>query len=240
MPSVNLELLKVTARLLKPVLNELVFVGGCTTGLLITDQGAAEVRSTFDVDAIAEITSYAGYATFGEQLRSLGFSEDGSEGAPICRWRHGEIKLDLMPLDEEILGFSNRWYQEAMASATEYHLAEELTIRVVSPVYFCATKLEAFKGRGGGDYLSSHDLEDLITVVDGRPELYQELKSAPEGVRSYIASAFNSFLESVEFKGALPGHLLPDPASQGRLGIMVERLTQISRLGDTGERRSDS
>jgi predicted nucleotidyltransferase len=230
MPNANLELLKVTARLLQPVLNELVFVGGCTTGLLITDPGAAEVRSTLDVDAIAEITSYANYATFGEQLRSLGFSEDGSEGAPLCRWRHGEIKLDLMPLDEKILGFSNRWYEEAMGSATEQHIADALTIRVVSPVYFCATKLEAFKGRGGGDYLSSHDLEDLITVVDGRPELYQELKAAPLDVRSYIANAFKTFLKSNAFKTALPGHLLPDPASQARLGIMVERLTQISQL----------
>ena len=48
----NLELLKVAAKLLRPVLNELVFVGGCATGLLVSDEAAAEVRPTFDVDAI--------------------------------------------------------------------------------------------------------------------------------------------------------------------------------------------
>jgi hypothetical protein len=101
----NLELLKVAAMLLRPVLDELVFVGGCATGLLVSDEAAPEVRPTFDVDAIAEITSYVEYTTFGERLHRLGFTEDASEGAPICRWQHGQIKLDLMPLDEKILGF---------------------------------------------------------------------------------------------------------------------------------------
>jgi hypothetical protein len=52
----NLGLLRDAAGLLKPLLGELVFVGGCTTALFITDTGAAEVRPTYDVDAIAEIT----------------------------------------------------------------------------------------------------------------------------------------------------------------------------------------
>jgi len=185
----NLELLKVAAKLLRPVLDELVFVGGCATGLLVSDEAAAEVRPTFDVDAIAEITSYVGYTTFGERLHKLGFTEDASEGAPICRWQHGQIKLDLMPLDEKILGFSNRWYKAAMDTANEFEIERDIRIRVVTAPYFCATKLEAFKGRGKGDYLASHDLEDLITVVDGRPELLDELRSAPEDVRSCIADA---------------------------------------------------
>jgi hypothetical protein len=65
----NLELLVEAARLLKPLLGELVFVGGSTTALLITDKAAAEVRPACDVDAIAEISSYAAYADFSERLR---------------------------------------------------------------------------------------------------------------------------------------------------------------------------
>jgi len=183
MANQNLELLKIAARLLRPLLDELVFVGGCTTGLLITDEAAGDVRPTFDVDAIAEITSYAEYTVFSERLRKLGFSEDSSKGAPICRWRKGQTKLDVMPLDENILGFSNRWYRSAMDYAQEHEMEKDLRIRVVTAAYFCATKLEAFKGRGKGDYLSSHDLEDLIGVVDGRSELLDELRAAPEDVR---------------------------------------------------------
>src|SRR6202008_191351 len=103
----NLELLVEAARPLQPLLGGLGFVRGRTTALLITDKAAAEVRPTYDVDAIAEISSYAAYADFSERLRRCGFSEDVSEGAPICRWRLKKTILDVMPLDEMILGLSN-------------------------------------------------------------------------------------------------------------------------------------
>lgn len=230
MANQNLELLIVAAKLLRPVLDDLVFVGGCATGLLVTDEGAAEVRPTFDVDAIAEITSYVEYTTFGERLRKLGFTEDASEGAPICRWQSGQLKLDLMPLDERILGFSNHWYKPAMDTATELEIAPGLRVRVVTAPYFCATKLEAFRGRGKGDYMASHDLEDLITVVDGRSGLLDELRAASGDVRSDVADAIGTMLKDSQFIDALPGYLLPDEASQGRTTMLLERLQQISTL----------
>jgi hypothetical protein len=55
---------------------------------LATDEGASAPRITIDVDAIAEIISYAEYAKFGDRLRVLGFTEGASEGAPLCRWVH--------------------------------------------------------------------------------------------------------------------------------------------------------
>ena len=227
----NLRLLTEAAKLLIPVLDELVFVGGCTTGLFISDEGAADVRITIDVDAITGITSYANYVVFSERLRNLGFTEDTSEGAPLCRWQNGAIRLDVMPLDEAILGFSNRWYKAALESAQEYQLEQSIRIRVVTPTYFCATKIEAFKGRGKGDYLSSHDLEDLVAVVDGRPELVTELRSAPGEVRMHIAEFVGQLLKTDSFIDALPGYLLPDQASQSRITIVLERLKEISSLG---------
>jgi hypothetical protein len=92
---------------------------GFTTGLLITDESAAEVRPTIDVDVIAEITTYTGYAAFSERLRALGFREDSGKGAPLCCWLIDAIKLDVMALEEEILGFTNRWYRAAMEAAQE-------------------------------------------------------------------------------------------------------------------------
>ena len=80
----NLEQLITAARLLRPLMGELVFVGGTVTGLLITDAAAANPRPTLDVDAIAEITSYAVYAAFGDRLRALGFREDTCEAARRC------------------------------------------------------------------------------------------------------------------------------------------------------------
>jgi len=171
MANPNFQLLVDAAKLLKPILGELVFVGGCTTALLITDRAAADVRPTYDVDAIAEITSYVGYAEFSGRLKALGFREDMQEGAPLCRWCQQTTTLDVMPLDGKILGFKNRWYGPAMETAEERELEPDLKILMVSPVYFCASKLEAFGDRGKNDYLGSRDLEDLIAVVDGRAEL---------------------------------------------------------------------
>lgn len=69
-----------------------------------------------------------------------------------------ETILDVMPLDAKILGFSNVWYKPALDSAVVHELEPDLRVRVVTAVYFCATKLEAFAGRGKNDYQSSHDL----------------------------------------------------------------------------------
>ena len=226
----NLELLAEAARLLKPLLGELVFVGGTTTALLITDKAAAEVRPTYDVDAIAEITSYAAYADFSERLRGCGFKEDTSKGAPICRWRQKKTILDVMPLDANILGFSNLWYKPALESSVEHELEPDLRVRVVTAVYFCATKLEAFAGRGKNDYQSSHDLEDLMAVVDGRAELVEEIRDGVGNVRAYIAAEIRKLLAVREFLDALPGYVLPDPASQARVSILLERLKKIAAL----------
>jgi hypothetical protein len=105
MANPNLQLLTDAAKLLEPILGELVFVGGCATALLITDTAAADVRPTFDVDVIAEITSYAGYTEFSERLRKLGFQEDASEGAPLCRWRQKRLRSMSCRLTERFSGF---------------------------------------------------------------------------------------------------------------------------------------
>jgi hypothetical protein len=227
MPNSNIELLKEVARHLGPLLSEVVFVGGCTTGLFITDAAAAEVRPTFDVDVIAEITSYADYATFSERLRALGFREDTSKGAPLCRWLIDGMKLDVMPIEEKILGFTNRWYRAAMDTAQQIELEPALRIRVVTAPYFVATKLEAFRGRGHGDYTSSHDLEDLLAVVDGRGEIVAEIAGAGT-LKSHIATEFQTLLDTRAFIDALPGYLLPDAGSQSRLSILLTRLKAIS------------
>jgi hypothetical protein len=85
------------------------------------------------VDAIAEISSYAAYADFSERLRKCGFTEDAGEGAPICRWRQKKTILDVMPLDEKILGFSNRWYKPALDSAITELGIELACLRVECP-----------------------------------------------------------------------------------------------------------
>ena len=224
----NRELLEAAVRLLHPLLDDLVFLGGCTTGLFLTDPAAAGLRPTKDVDAITEVASYGEYATvLSERLRTLGLTEDTSEGAPLCRWRHGTQIIDVMATTVDVLGFANRWYKPALASSQWMRIAD-LQVRVIAPIYFLATKLEAFRARGGGDVSGSHDLEDVVTVIDGRPEIVGEVHAAPADVRTYLGSEFQQLLNARAFVDALPGFLLPDAANQARISMLLDRLAAVA------------
>jgi hypothetical protein len=228
MPTANFDLLVEVAGHLRPLLKEIVFLGGCTTELFITDPAAAEVRPTTDVDVVVEITSQVEYWDFSERLRGLGFSEDIREGAPRCRWLIDEKQLDVMPIDENILGYSNPWYAAAIESAQEQSIAADLQIRVISAPYFIATKMVAFRGRGKEDYRMSHDLEDIVTIIDGRASIVDEIKAQEDSVRTYIAREMSSLFGSPAFREALPGYVQPDPGSQARVNIIEERIRQIA------------
>lgn len=230
MSSPNFELLEDAAAKLVPLLPEIVFVGGCATELLITDSGAAAVRRTYDVDVIAEIASYAEYAIFSERLRGLGFQEDSREGAPLCRWQHSGLVLDVMPLDANILGFSNRWYGDALRTSVEVLLPSGLTIRTITAPYFLGTKIEAFRGRGRGDYFASHDLEDFVAVIDGRTSILQEVQEAAPELRTFVGAAVQTLLTASRFLDALPGYLSPDSANQARIGQLSRILNELSKL----------
>lgn len=209
----NRALFQSVVHLFAPVLDELVFVGGCTTGLFITDPAAHGIRPTGDVDAIVDVTSYAEYTALAERFRTLGLREDTTPGAPLCRWRDGQLIVDIMPTDATVLSFSNRWYPTAIDTAETFHTAGH-DVRVVTPALFIATKLEAFHGRGGNDVVASHDLEDIIAVVDGRPEIVDD--GAGADVRGYIGTEIRALLDDPNFIEALGGFLLPDAASHGR------------------------
>jgi hypothetical protein len=198
------------------------------TEILVTDPGAPEPRVTLDIDAVVEVTTRREYYGFADKLHAAGFSEDRSEGAPLCRWLVDGAKVDLMPPDEAVLGFSNRWYSVALANASVICLPHGTQVRVVTAPYFVATKLEAFAGRGRNDFTASHDIEDFIAVVDGRPELLQEIRSAPDDVRRYVSEQIRSYLDTSTFLDAIPGHLPPDDASQRRAPLLIQRLTALA------------
>lgn len=168
----SVALLELAADALGELVDQVVFVGGATVGLWITDPAAPEPRPTKDVDVIVEATSRWRFAAFEQRLRQRGFSEDRESGT-ICRWLHrdSELVLDAMPTDASILGFANRWQREAIPHALARELPSGARIAAVSPPFLLATKLEAFAGRGRGDYVGSRDFADVVTLLDGRATL---------------------------------------------------------------------
>ena len=226
----NAQMLAAAVEKLVPLLDRIVFVGGCATGLLITDPGASPVRPTLDVDAIIDLASYAQFADLENRLQDLGFQPSHAEGAPICRWTHQDLVLDLMPTDSSILGFSNRWYHMALQNSETTRIGTH-KIRLITAPYFLATKLEALHGRGQHDYRLSRDLEDIVTVIDGRPEIVNEVQETEDRLRQYLSDELSTLLADRNFMEALPGHLLPDAASQQRLRIVLHRIEQIAQKG---------
>ena len=146
------------------------------------------------------------------------------------------MKLDVMPIDENILGFSNRWYKRALREARTVSF-EGLDLRVVTPSYFLATKLEAFKGRGKRDFYASKDLEDIVTVIDGRRTVVDEVGASDSDVRRYIGEEIRKLLSNREFMNALPGYVLGDEVSQARIPIIVDGMKSLSQFG-AGRRRA--
>jgi predicted nucleotidyltransferase len=226
----NLAMIRHVAARLGHLRERVVFLGGAATALLITDDAVPDVRVTVDVDVIVEIASRGDYYRLAESLRAAGFSEDSREGAPVCRWLVEGIAVDVMPTDAEILGFSNQWYQQALENSVVRQISEDMAIRLVTAPYFLATKIDAFHNRGAEDYIASHDMEDIITLLDGRPEIVDEVNNAPEDVKEFLSRKFGEFQKNRSFLDALPGHLLPDSASQQRVPILMDRIKAVSKL----------
>jgi len=223
----NLELLVLAVEKLGPLADEMVFLGGCATGLLISDPAASPIRMTRDVDVIVQVVSRAEYYQLSEKLREQGFKEDKSDDAPICRWLIDNIILDVMPLDETILGFGNAWYAPAADRADKIKLPNGKTIRMVSAPYFLVTKLEAFDGRGGGDYLLSHDIEDIVAVLDGRPEIIEEVKNAEAELRKELSTRFEDLINQRRFVESVSGHMPTDETSQARTKIIMKTIKKL-------------
>jgi len=229
--AIHIEMIKHVAERLGPLRSEVVFLGGSATGFHITDKAAPAIRATKDVDIIVEAASIVEYHKLEKMLMQLGFFQKIQEDDPICRWYINDIIVDVMPTDENILGFSNRWYLPAIKSAVTIELEPNLEVKIVTAPYFLGTKLDAFFGRGRGDYLASHDMEDIINFINGRAEVIEDIKNSELGLKDFIVKSLQEFLEDEFFLEALPGHLLPDQASQGRRSIILGRINQVVALG---------
>lgn len=218
------------AQALGPLRERLVLVGGCATGLLLTDPAAAPARVTYDVDLLAEVAALVDYHQLEKEFSRLGFTRDMAADAPICRWRLRELEVDLMPTESSILGFSNRWYPLAVETAQQLALPSGITIRLISAPAFMATKLVAFADRGNRDFLASHDLEDIINLIDGRAELIDEVAQSPIELRTWLGAQCRMLLETPAFHDGLQGLIVPDALHGAQVAKVTRRLVELAGL----------
>jgi nucleotidyltransferase AbiEii toxin of type IV toxin-antitoxin system len=225
----NLKMLEMAAGHLGSLLEEVVFLGGATVELWISDPAAPEFRPTVDVDVVVEIVTKPDYYRFQDRVLECGFIHDVESGV-ICRFEHPATKLilDVMPTETAILGFENRWQGDAFLHAEKFSLPDGSRIKVVEPPYLLATKLDAFRARGNRDFLGSRDFSDIVALIDGREELMDEVRAATEELRVYVAGELLELSSDQDFDRGLEGGLPSSPESRERVDLVlwprIERL----------------
>jgi predicted nucleotidyltransferase len=200
--------IKAVATILKELNQKLVFVGGATVALYAPREISFETRPTDDVDIVVELASYMDYSKLDEELRRLGFCNDIESGI-ICRYSVQGIIVDIMPTNSAVLGFSNCWYSEGFKNAIDIELDKNTIVKIFSPPYFIASKLEAFKDRGGNDYRTSTDFEDIVYVFENCKDLEYGLQNTTESLKEYFKFEFSKLLKNSNLEEGIYAHLSP-------------------------------
>ncbi len=223
----NTQMLEVIAGALGDILSDVVFVGGATTALYIDDPAAPSPTPSDDVDCVVQVSSKLEYYKLEARLRKLGFKDpDPDDEAPICRKVYQGVSVDVMPTNPSILGFSNRWYNEALAQKVTTQLPSGREIYIFSVPYFLATKLVAYSDRGKADPRLSQDLEDICAVLDGCTQIEKDVSEAPAKVRTFIQKEFLKLLQDEDlFEEAAHGFIRAAGDPMGR----VKRIITLAR-----------
>ena len=225
----NYELIEYVAEGLgEEFLAEVAFVGGCTTAMLVTDAAVMDdIRFTDDVDLVIELAGITAWQRLTERLAAKKFKITW-EDEVNCRFRFNDVIVDVMPSDPAVLGYANRWFVEGLAQAVKFALPSGREIQIFKPTYFLATKLEAFSGRGEGDPYHK-DVEDIVILIDGRPELLEEVRQADTELMQFIETGIGdlSRLSDIDYAIQSSGSVRANPAR----GMFIhQRMKDLSML----------
>lgn len=211
------------AKALQEIKHEMVFVGGAVISLYTDDPAADEIRPTRDVDITLNIVNLSHWEKVQRHLGHLGFHPDPF-GDSICSYKYKDIPVDIMSTEDGPLGPTNRWYKigfENLWTAT----ANDEKIRLLSAPCYLATKFEAYKNRGT-DIRTSHDMEDIIYVLDNRINIVNEIQNDDERVSSFIKEQLKKIIGHGLLEEALVAHIHPIILAE-RLAIVEEKISKI-------------
>jgi hypothetical protein len=226
----NIDKVRIVAQALDELKAQVVFVGGSVAELYADYPEVSDIRPTIDVDCVVDlqISTYIDYSNLEEKLRKLGFSNDTSENAPICRKIYKGIIVDFMPVNPAILGFSNRWYKDGIANKTKFILPDETSIFILPVEYYVATKLEALNSRGGQDIRGSHDWEDIVYIMNNCTALTEAIKknNNPQLVE-YLQEQFRILLQNNNIREIVYSSL-PYYSEEENIDMIVQIMNNIT------------
>jgi len=229
MPDTNITMLQTVANGLGELKEDMVFVGGSVAELYVDNPAASDIRPTLDVDCVIELRSRIEHARLEDALRAKRFTNDTSQGAPICRWIYRDIKVDVMPTHPDVSGFANRWYEDGVTNKISKILPDGQEIFVFPVEYYVAAKFEAHKDRGSNDLRQSHDFEDIIYIFDNCPDILENIQNANEDVKRYLKQECRTLLANDNLTEGIET-ALPYGSGEESTDIIMELIEGIAGI----------
>ena len=220
---INIAVVAEVAEALKDVKDQMVFVGGAVVSLYTDDPAADEIRPTQDIDMTLNIVNLSHWEKVQEQLAALGFHPDPF-GHAICSYKYKDIPVDIISTGEGPIGSTNRWFKIGFNNLWMAK-AKEQELKILSAPCFLATKFEAFNDRGS-DYRSSHDMEDIIYVLDNRMGIVEEIEKDDPRIANFIKEQLQKIISKGMMQEVLIAHIHPLMLEE-RLPIVEEKIKQI-------------
>jgi predicted nucleotidyltransferase len=221
--TINISVVAEVAEALQDIKEHMVFVGGAVVSLYTDDPAADEIRPTQDVDLTLNILSLSHWQEVQEKLGTLGFHPDPF-GHAICSYKYKDIPVDIMATEDGPLGPANRWYKIGFENLWTAK-AKDQEVKILSAPCYLATKFEAFNDRGS-DYRTSHDMEDIIYVLDNRIGIVEEIAKEDPRIANFIKEQLQTINSKGMMQEVLIAHIHPLMLEE-RLPIVEEKITQI-------------
>jgi predicted nucleotidyltransferase len=185
--------------------DQVIYVGGATVGLYVNDPAADDVRPTKDVDISLSIATVVELERIRVDLNKKGFIQT-AEDEIICRFRYGDIKVDVM--NTKAIGWApaNPWFAPGFNLKIVLTI-ESQNIQILPLSYFLATKFSAYNSRGNNEPRTSHDFEDIVYILDNRIDLTDEIINAPNDVKQFLKIEFEKIVNERVKQEAILGNL---------------------------------
>lgn len=184
---------------------EHAFVGGATIAVYLSSVGISESRPTDDIDCVVNIGTLPEYYKLEDSLRKAGFKNEPK--GPRCRWNYQGIVVDIMPTDQKISGMPSKWFMEGFQTLSFRKLSDRTEIPVFSVAYLLATKFEAYNDRGKNDLRFSTDIEDILLLLDGYPDAFDDIRKSDPAVKDFLIKQFKHLLKQNEFEEVVHGQM---------------------------------
>jgi predicted nucleotidyltransferase len=221
--TINIAVVAEVAKALQNIKQHMVFVGGAVVSLYTDDPAADEIRPTQDIDMTIKIVNLKHWQEVQEQLARLGFQPDPF-GHAICSYKYKDIPVDIMAAEDGPLGPANRWYKLGFENLWTV-MAKDQLINILSAPCWLATKFEAFNNRGK-DYRTSHDMEDIIYVLDNRLDIVSEIEKDNSNIRKFLKEQLQAIVQKELLREVIMAHIHPLMLEE-RMPTVEEKIAQI-------------